>query len=356
MKRKTREFYQALSMADGVAGREQEVRDVLANFFNKNDALKQEVDGFGNFYVTTDLPQTKKVMLMAHTDEVGFLVKHITEEGFIYFQPLGGWWGHVLLGQLVTVTARKNKLKYRGVIGTTPSKNHAPEKVIAPTDMYIDLGVSSRKAVSDLGILPGDMITPYTESIAMADENYLLGKAWDDRVGCGIMAEVLNEMSRLSLTEFNVVGVGSVQEEVGTRGSKIAAKKVLPDVAIVLDVATAKDTPQADRYRNRELGKGPGIVLYDKTALADLHLVDKMVEVAEIHQIPYQYDQLSGGGTDAGSVQLTGGSIPTIVISLGVRYCHSGASIIQLEDVKNCVALLVKFIQTIDQEGGLAID
>jgi len=342
-------FYQSLLLADGVAGREKEVREIIKNAI-VSDRLDTWEDQFGNLYVQTKGNNKKKIMICAHMDEVGFLVKYITDDGFIYMQPLGGWWGHVLLGQLVTITCRKTGKKYRGVIGSTPSKGFDKEKVVNPVDMYVDIGVKDKNAVMDLGIEPGDMITPYTIPEILADQNYLLGKAIDDRINCGVLVNVMNEISKYSLDNYEIVGVGTAQEEVGTRGAKIAAETICPDIAFVLDVATAKDTPSADSFKNRILGAGPCIVLYEKNALASLELTDRIIEIAKKNNIPFQYDMLSGGGTDASNIHLTNGGVPTAILTLGVRYCHSGASIVHLGDVGNMIELILKIILELDKE------
>ncbi len=342
------DLYKKLSMADAVAGREKEVREVISQYID-SAKLKINNDHFGNLYIQTHGNHQKKIMIAAHMDEVGFLVRYITEDGFLYLQPLGGWWGHVLLGQTVTVTARKNGNKYRGVIGTTFPRSTDPNKVIDPAMMYVDVGAPNKEAIMEAGIQPGDMITPYNQVERLTDQNYLMGKAWDDRICCGIMVSIMNHFANKVLNQYDIIGVGTAQEEVGTRGSKIAAEKIKPDIAIVLDVATAKDTPNADRFRNRVLGEGPGIVLYDKTALSHMVLADMIADVAKKNDLPFQFDMLSGGGTDAGSIHLNGKGIPTITLSLGIRYCHSGASIVHLEDAENLIRLLQYFIAELDQ-------
>ncbi|WP_346207584.1 M42 family metallopeptidase [Caldifermentibacillus hisashii] len=342
------DLYKMLSLADGVAGRESEVREIIKKSVDSTN-LKTWQDNFGNFYVQTKYNNSKKIMICAHMDEVGFLVKHITEDGFIYMQPLGGWWGHVLLGQNVTITSRKSGEKFRGVIGTTPSKGYNPDRVIEPSAMYVDIGAENIDAIIAMGIQPGDMITPYTIPEKLLDNNYLLGKAWDDRVNCGVLVHVMNEISNLSLKHYDIVGVGTAQEEVGTRGAKIAAETICPDIAIVLDVATAKDTPGADIYKNRILGRGPGISLYDKTAISSLELTDTIIEIAKDNNIPFQYDMLAGGGTDAGVIHISNGGIPTAVLTLGVRYCHSGASIVHMGDVEKMIELILQVIIELDK-------
>ncbi|WP_314062138.1 M42 family metallopeptidase [uncultured Vagococcus sp.] len=337
-----------LMKADAIAGREQEVRRVIIDYLTPFD-IKLERDGYGNQYASlTNGSQKPKLMIIAHMDEVGFMVKHITADGFIYTQPFGGWNSQVVLGQRVTVTSRQKGSKYRGVFGTTAKKGQNPQEPVTLGEMYVDIGAKNQSEVEALGIQVGDMITPSGE-IEELPNNLILGKALDDRSGCVILLEVLNRLSKEAHLNVEVVGVFSAQEEVGTRGSFVAAAKINPYEALILDVATAKDTPGADQYQNRCLGHGPGIVWFDKTAVSDVKLSDRVIAIAKKEGIPFQHDVFAGGGTDAGSVQLAGGGVPTVGLSLGVRYCHSGSSIASLVDMEASVNLIVAYVKSINR-------
>lgn len=178
-----------------------------------------------------------------------------------------------------------------------------------------------------------------------------MGKALDNRVACTVIAQVKNQVETKNI---EVIGVGTVQEEAGTRGSKVAAAQVNADINIVIDVANGKDTPKAAEYPNRIQGAGPGLVLSDKTALGNIQLLDYCKSIAEKNHIPWQYDLLGGGGTDAGSVQLFAGK-PTLVFCVPVRYCHSWNSIVEISDVEATIQLLSKVIHSFD-EGGIDLE
>ena len=197
----------------------------------------------------------------------------------------------------------------------------------------------------------GDMILPNTQAKKSYNQQKIIGKALDNRVACTIMAQIKNQ---IKTQHVEIIGVGTVQEEAGTRGSKVAAQQVDADINIVIDVANGKDTPKAADYPNRIQGKGPGLVLADKTALGNIKLLDYCKEVAESNQIPWQYDLLAGGGTDAGSVQLDAGK-PTLVFCVPVRYCHSWHSIVDINDVEATIELISAVIRSLD-EGGIDLE
>lgn len=335
----------ALSNLNGIAGREEAIGEYLV------EAISQscERDAFKNYYFGNLATKKKKIAIYAHLDEVGFFVRDIDPEGFIYFQPIGGWWGHVILGQKVCITARKNGKKYAGIVGTLPEGSVMGDTVVSIEKMYIDLGVDSQKEVAELGIQIGDMITPDTVASVSANGKYIIGKALDNRVGCSVIADVLDYFHDHLLSQVEVIGVATAQEEAGTRGSKVAAPKVQGDINIIIDVANGKDTPKATARKTRILGNGPGICLYDKTALANMELADALQETAEQEQLPWQFDQLTGGGTDAGSIQLYEGQ-PTIVLSIPVRYCHSWHSLVNIDDCKNTVELICRYIERIERK------
>lgn len=336
-----------LSDIAGIAGWEKDV----GKYLNKIISQTSTIDEFNNHYYGDLTTNKKRVAVYAHTDEVGFLVRNIDKYGFIYFHPIGGWWGHVILGQEVQITCRKTGKTLIGVVGTLPEGSVKGDHVLPIDKMYIDIACDSREEVLALGIQIGDMITPVSKSRVSTNKKYIIGKALDDRVGCAVMAGLMNNLEKYYFKNIEVIGVATAQEEAGTRGSVIAAKKVQGDINLILDVADGKDTPKAASLKTRVLGAGPGICLYDKTALATISLADFVAGVAEEKEIPYQYDQLIGGGTDAGSVQLTDGK-PTLVISIPVRYCHSWHSQVNISDCQQAIKLLTEVMIKLNKNGG----
>ncbi len=335
-----------LANKDAISGREAAVRDYLL----AHTQQKATTDAFGNLYFGDIQTKKPKVALYAHMDEVGFFVKEITEKGFLYFSPIGGWWGHVILGQKVRITSRKNGNIFTGIVGTLPKNSLQGDKLVPISEMYIDLGATSSAEIVAAGIQVGDMIVPATEAQKSFNGKMVIGKALDNRVGCTIVSQVVNQFVG---NKIELIGVATVQEEAGTRGSKVIAPKIDADINIVLDVANGKDTPYATSRPTRVLGKGPGLVLADKTALGAISLIDFFKNIAEEKEIPYQYDLLNGGGTDAGSVQLAQGK-PTMVLCVPVRYCHSWHSIVCLKDVEASIRLLLETLAAF--EGGKGLD
>ncbi|WP_314575710.1 M20/M25/M40 family metallo-hydrolase [Enterococcus gilvus] len=337
----------ALSNLDALPGQETQVQQALQEIIDE-PATK---DAFGNLYFGEVKTKKKTIALYAHMDEVGFFVHRISDDGFVSFYPIGGWWGHVILGQQVRATCRKNGAVLEGIVGTLPKTSHKMTEVVPISEMYIDFGAHSKAELEEAGLQVGDMILPNTTAKKSFNQKKIIGKALDDRVACAVMAQVKNQMETKNI---EVIGVGTVQEEAGTRGSKVAAAHVDADINIVIDVANGKDTPKAAEVPNRIQGKGPGLVLADKTALGNIKLIDYCKEVAEKNHLPWQYDLLGGGGTDAGSVQLFAGK-PTVVFCVPVRYCHSWQSIVEIADVEATIDLLSAVIRSFD-EGGIDLE
>lgn len=336
-----------LSNLDALPGQETQVQQAL----QKTIQGPVTKDAFGNLYFGDLATKKKKIALYAHMDEVGFFVHRITDDGFVYFYPIGGWWGHVVLGQQVRATCRKNGTVLEGIVGTLPKSSHKMTEVVPLSELYIDFGVHSKAELEAAGLQIGDMILPNTLAKKSFNQKKIIGKALDDRVACTIMAQVKNQVDTKTI---EVIGVGTVQEEAGTRGSKVAATQVDADINIVIDVANGKDTPRAAEMPNRIQGNGPGLVLADKTALGNMKLLDYCREVAEKNHLPWQYDLLGGGGTDAGSVQLFAGK-PTLVFCVPVRYCHSWNSMVEISDVEATIELLSAVIRSFD-EGGAELE
>lgn len=294
--------------------------------------------------------QGPKILLAGHMDEVAFMVSHITKDGFLRMQPLGGWWGHVVLAQRVKVLSRKGDLT--GVIGSkAPHVLSIEERknVLDIATMFVDIGASSREEAERFGVQVGDPIVPLCPFEVLPNPRLLLGKAWDDRAGCYVALKVLE---RLRQEEHpNTVYAGAtVQEEVGLRGAQTLANTIAPDIAFALDVGVAGDTPGMNQKEGHSrLGAGPLLGFYDKSMIPHLHLRDWVIETANKHRIPYQIDVMPGGGTDAGKIHIADRGVPTMVISVPARYIHSHVSIVHRDDLENAVRLLVELLKILDE-------
>ena len=340
-------FLKEMVEAHGVPGFEQNVARVMERYLKGVGPVTS--DKLGSFICEKKGASARpRVMLAGHMDEVGFMVKSITKEGFVKFLPLGGWWGHVVLGQRLVIKTRKGDVL--GVVGSKPPhelRDEDRKKVLEIKDMYIDVGASADFDVKKkLDIRPGDPIVPDSHFTAMANPNLLLAKAWDNRMGCGLAADTV--MGLKGVRHPNTVyAVATVQEEVGLRGAQTSAFKIQPDVAFALDVGIAHDTPGTEG--DEKLGGGPLIVIYDATSIPNRNLIDLVMDTAKKLKIPLQYESVERGGTDAGRIHMIGEGVPTLSMGIPARYIHSHVSIIHRRDYERTVKLLVALVKRLDQ-------
>ena len=338
-----------LAEAVGVAGFEESVREVMRRHLAGQGELI--TDGLGSLLcVRAGKAASPRVLLAGHMDEVGLMVSLITDDGFLRFQTLGGWWEPVLLAQRVVVVGRLGPVP--GVIGSRPPHLLSPEerkKPLERKEMFIDVGAASREEALRLGIRPGDPVVVEGAFTPLAGGKRVLARALDNRVGCAVAVEV---MRRLRPEEHpnTLMAAGTVQEEVGLRGAATLAELASPDVAFALEVSVAGDTPgtKPEEAQSR-LGKGPAITLYDATLIPHRRLRDFVVDVAERCGIPYQFDLMPGGGTDAGRFHQWRRGVPSLVIGVPTRYIHTGGSVMDGEDFEATVQLLVEVVRRLDE-------
>lgn len=337
-----------LSEAHGVPGYEGAIAQIIHR--KLEPFARVQYDNLGSVVCekrgTSDSP---RIMLAAHMDEIGFIVSAITEEGFLRFQPLGGWWEQVMLAQRVVVKTAKGDVI--GVVGSKPPhilEKEERERIVQKKDMFIDVGAASREEAFSFGIRPGDAVVPWALCQQMRNDRLLLGKAWDDRVGCAMMVAVVEELSRTEHPN-TVYAVGTVQEEVGCRGAITSSHVVEPDVGLILEVAIATDTPGLKDFEPQcRLGRGPAVVIFDASMIPNAVLRDVVLSVAESEGIPIQFNSMAGGATDGGKIHVHARGVPSLVIGVPTRYIHSHEGIIDLEDFQNAVKLLVATIKRID--------
>jgi endoglucanase len=295
---------------------------------------------------TSDRP---RVMIIAHMDEIGFIVREITKEGYITFLPLGGWWGHVALGQRLQIMTSKGPVL--GVVGSKPPHLLPPDerrKVIDVKDMFLDVGVQEKFDVRKrLGIEVGDPIVPDSQFTIMGNKKMYLSKAFDNRMACGIVLEVLKRLQR-GKHPNTVLGCGSVQEEVGLRGAQTLAHLGDPDVCIVVDVGIGRDVPPDGFAKAEKLGSGPGIVVVDASMIPNVGLKETVIRTAETKKIPYHLSSMDRGGTDGGRVHTSRIGVPSIVIGAPVRYIHSHNGILNRTDYDNTIKLVTEVIRKLD--------
>jgi len=328
-----KKLLQTLTETFGPSGYEDKVREIVRS---EVESLADEirVDALGNLIgrkhpgkVTKD---TKKIMVAAHMDEIGVMVSHVDENGFVRFSPIGGVFRRYVLGGRVRFLNGT-----QGVIGFDRLDNI--NELPTLDKVYIDVGATNKK---DCPVKIGD--------IAAFDRTYsefgnrLVAKSMDDRVGVLVAIETLRA---LKSTPHDVYFVFTTQEEVGTRGAATSAYGVDPDVGIALDVTPSGDTPNSLKME-MALGKGPCIKIQDVGMISDPRVVQWMIRAAEKNRIPYQREVLLIGGTDARAIQVARAGVPAGAISIPVRYVHSPSEMVDFSDVQNTVKLLTAVLRT----------
>jgi len=307
------ERLEELSNACGIAGRESEIRKIIARYGEFHE------DAAGNLYAKRG--SGKKLMIVAHMDEVGFIVKHIDDEGFIWFEKVGGIEDSLLEGTEVVCNG------LRGVIGSYPP--HVKEKV-SSREAFMDFGFSSRKEAEELRV--GTPI--YFATRFSADSTKMMGKAFDDRIGCAIILELFE---RVKEPAYETYFAFSTQEEVGSRGARALVEEIRPEYVIAIEGTSAADVPGIKEGDvPASMGKGPAITVMDKSLMANEELVEKLIECAD----RYQIKKPAYGGTDAG---VAFGSKST-VCSIPCRYIHSPLSIAKKSDVEEALIMVERFL------------
>lgn len=339
-----------LSNAHGVSGYEDSVRSIVMELARPycDDV---SVDTMGNVICTRG-SGAPSVMVAVHIDEIGLVVKHIEDEGFLRFARLGGWFDQTLLNQRVVVHSDNGDVY--GVIGSKPPhvmKEEERKSMVKAEDMFIDVGAKSAKEVEEMGIHVGTPITPDRRVVRLAG-NRITGKCFDNRTGVACALYALRLLSEWKVNT-RLYLVGTVQEEVGLKGARTSAYQIEPDVALAVDTTIPGDHPGISKKDAPVgIGEGPVITLVDASGrglIAHPKVARWLRECAKRHDIPVQLDVSEGGTTDATAIHLTRGGIPTGCISIPVRYIHSPVEVADLEDVMHASKLLARAIECVGE-------
>lgn len=332
-------LFKELCETAGAPGFEYPIRELI---LREMEPLADEisVDNIGNVTaLIKGRSSDKTIMCAAHMDEIGFIVRHIDDNGFIRILPLGGFDAKTLTSQRVVVHGKKDM---PGCMGVKPIHVMSPEertKMPSVTDYVVDLGLPKDEVVKFVSV--GDSITRVSDLVEMGD--CLNVKSIDNRGGCYMLIEAVRRIiSSGNRPDYDLYAVFSVQEEVGLRGAHAATLAIQPTFAFALDVTIAFDTPGSGAHdKCTELGKGAAIKVYDGTLITDPRMVKFMTALAEAEGIPYQPELLAAGGTDAGAMQkFTGGGSICGAISIPVRNVHQSIEMAHKTDVQACVDLL----------------
>ncbi|MHC0036806.1 M42 family metallopeptidase [Pseudoneobacillus sp. C159] len=335
-----------LTSLSGPCGFEHSVSYFLKEYLeDKVDEVK--IDPIGNVIARKkgDKPGPT-ILLTAHIDEVGFIVKKVEANGLIRFEKLGGHDDRILLAQPVKIMGQQGEIP--GVIGTISAhfaKFDDSSKVRKHSQLYIDIGVNSREEAYEIGVEVGAPIVWGTEFqvFGLEHQRRIRSKALDDRAGCAVLLQVLEELQNVSFGG-ELVFLFAVQEEVGLRGAKTASEHIDADAAIALDTTAVSDTPEETMDQTLALGNGTGIKVLDFSLIVHKTMRDLLIKLARENSISYQLEIFPGIGTDGGAVNYANKGIPTGVLSIPSRYAHSPVEVVDLGDLIATKELLKSFI------------
>jgi endoglucanase len=325
-----KELVKKLTEAYGPSGHEEQVREIIRA---ETEPLADEVrvDALGNLIALRGSKGSgsRKVMLAAHMDEIGLIISYVDEKGFLRFQPIGGLDAMTLSGGRVQFSD--------GTIGVIAPENRQEfQKKPTLSQLFIDIGASKGSEVqARLGEAAG-IVRPFADL-----GKRIVAKALDNRIGCAILVETLRQLQD---SPHNVYFVFSVQEEVGLRGAQTSAYGIEPDLGIALDVTASADTPEAKKLAMK-LGAGPCIKVKDGRMLAHPGVKNLLIDTAKAHGIPYQLEVLDAGTTDATAIQISRSGVAAGCISVACRYIHSPSEMVDMDDVRNSVKLLLATLQ-----------
>jgi endoglucanase len=325
-----KQLVKRLTEAYGPSGHEQIIREVIRDEI-KSLADEVRVDALGNLIAHrkgNGATPRKKVMLAAHMDEIGVMVTHIDEKGFLRFASLGGVFANTLVG---------HRCRFEnGIVGAFGQEKKNSSRTETQLDkMFIDIGARDGK---NSPINVGDAAGFWREFTDLGDR--MIAKTMDDRIGCAVLIETLRELKK---SPHEIFAVFTVQEEVGVRGATTSAFGVQPDVAIAIDVTDTGDTPESNTMAVA-LGKGPAIKVKDSGMLAHRGVKTALITAAQENKIPYQLEVLTGGSTDAMAMQVSREGVPAGVVSIPTRYVHTPSEMVDFDDAQNAVKLLVAFL------------
>lgn len=348
---------QRLTNAHGVSGFEGEVREILRSEWSGLVA-DLHADGIGNLLAT--LPGSSegpKVLLMAHMDEVGFLVRYVDDDGFIYLNNVGGYFAQSVLTQRLSILTRNGPvLGYTGMKSGHILRPEERGRMIPLEQMFVDVGAGSRAEVEALGIRPGLPVAYATEFALLGDTGRYLAKAWDDRVGLAAITEALRRLNESG--HPNTVQIAAtVQEEIGLRGAAVVYESFEPDIVINLEIGIASDFPllTSKTLSQEELGDGPAVFVFDGSMIPNDNFVEWIRETAGEHDIPVQFESVSGYGEDAAELQKSGQGVPAINLGVPTRYGHSQSGVVDRSDYDHTVELIVRVVQGLTAEAVAAI-
>lgn len=340
MRSESFEFLKALVAAPSPSGYEQPAQRVFRNYVGQYAEVGTDILGNVTSYIPGATENALKVMLVAHCDEIGFQIKYIDDNGYIWFGAVGGLDPHITLGQRVMIHASTGTVA--GVIGRKPihlleAKDR--DTIIKLDAQYIDIGVASRKEAEELVRL-GDPIT-FADELISLQGNRVASRGLDDKAGCFVVAEVMRMVAEAEQKPpVHLYGVSSVQEEVGMRGGKASSYRVDPDVGICVEVYFSSDQPDVDKKLNGEVSLGKGPVLPRGLNINPV-LFEMLTETATREKVPVQLVSIPRAtGTDANVMQVSRSGVATALVTIPLRYMHSPVEVVELSDLEQAARLI----------------
>ncbi len=336
-----------LSEAPGPSGLEGPVRALVVRRM-KPYADSLRYDGLGSV-IAVQGGSGPRVMLDAHMDELGGMVRRIRPDGYLSMQMLGGWLDQALVDQRWIIMGSKGPVRaVTGIRDVHLLPSDERSRVFPRESLYLDVGASTADEVRSLGIGPGDAVVPDAPFEELNGTGRYLGKAWDDRAGLAVLLEVMRRLHDEGHPN-RMFYAATVQEEVGLRGAHTASEVVAPDVGIALEGGVTGDQPWSHPERSQvRLGAGPGLFLYDFSEIPNQAFVDLVKKVAADHGIPLQLDLVQGYGDDSAEMQKAGGGAPTVNIVVPVRYTHAHNGVMDRKDFDATVDLVVALLEALD--------
>lgn len=345
------ERFSTLTQIPGISAHEMRVRDYMKQELSKHSG-ELLFDGLGSVFAVkkSQNPDAPRLMLSGHMDEIGFVVKQITPKGLIKFFPVGRTWEHVIMAQRVMVYSSLNGRGFPGAVASIPPHllpEEMSKKLLSIDQMLIDIGADSREEVLAAGIRPGDMIVIDGAFVPLMSGRKLLSKAWDNRFGCALALDVLQEIADERLDVSLYIGA-TVQEESGLRGARTAANMIQPDMSLVFESSAANDHT-GDPEELGQQGKGVLLRYLDRTSITHRGLFTYATRLAENKSIPFQYF-MTLGGTDSGEIHISGRGCPSMTIGVPSRYIHTNSTIMDYRDYAAAKEFVLAFIRSMNRE------
>ncbi|MEA3430651.1 MAG: M42 family peptidase [Nanoarchaeota archaeon] len=321
----------------GPSGSEHPVRKIIEKEM-KDYVDEMYTDKFGNL-ICHKSGKGRKVMLAAHMDEIGLIIREIKDDGKIKFSAVGGIDPATLLGQYVAILDRNNDISCTGVISYQElQEDLLIEEPPEMNELHVDTGLNKKELTKKkIGI--GAYVVPFQEARYLGNKNIIAGKALDDRIGCFVLCELAKKLKR---TENDIYYVFTVQEEVGLYGAEVAVYKIDPDWGIAIDVTNAEDY---DKECVVQLGKGPVMSIMDAEMISNRCINDWLLQIARKKAIPLQFKVDDTGTTDATKIMMSRGGVPSTVVGVAIRNLHSTISVANMKDIKDAIDLLHELLK-----------